>query len=101
MLNSLLPEPYGVLYSYAPEFDEGQPESVPAAIKILDPGYKDIVIRYNTVSFTESENQDTATLHFDYTILKGKVPEESVADFEITLGNLLHDLILQTIAQDK
>lgn len=88
-------EPYGVLYKFAPEFDSD--ESLPAAIRLLEKEFKDIVVRIGKVSFTELDEKELK-MSFDYEILSGKVKEKKKKDLEITIGNLLHDLILEKVS---
>jgi hypothetical protein len=99
-MSNNLPEPYGVLFQPAPEFDADVSEDETAAIRLLDPEYKGIVIRYNTISFNEIDDASQLSLKFDYKIISGKIPSKKKADFEITLGNLLYDIILQKISQE-
>ena len=92
-----LPEPYGVLFQPAPEHDVDAPEEATAAIRILEPAYHGVVIRYNTVRFEEAETAENATVHFDYDIIHGHVAASNKTDFEITLGNLLYDIMIQSV----
>ena len=53
VMMSDLPEPYGVLYQFAHEYDKDAPETENAAIRILEPKFKNVVIRFNQVQFIE------------------------------------------------
>lgn len=102
MQNSSFPEPYGVLFSPAPEFDEGADEKATAAIRLLEPAFKGVVFRYNTpVGFVEDANKENAVLKFDYSLISGVVPDSKKVDFEITLGNLLYDILLDSIKRGE
>jgi hypothetical protein len=99
-MSDILPEPYGVLFQPAPEFDKDIPDDATAAIRLLEPEYKDIVIRYNTIRFVEAEDESMLSLKFDYDIICGKISDNRKTDFEITLGNLLYDIILARVSQE-
>jgi hypothetical protein len=92
-----LPEPFGVMFSFAPEHDKDAPEDATAAIKILEAPFKGIVVRYTTVEFGESIENEAALLKFNYTIISGEVPDSKKVEFELLLGNMLHDILLEMI----
>lgn len=89
-----LPESYGVLYQFAHEFDKDAKDSENAAIRILEPKYKGIVIRFNHVSFVENAAQDNFVMKYNYDIISGKVPKADKKDFDTLVGDLLYDLML-------
>lgn len=83
-------EKYGVMYGFSPEHDLNPDDS--AAIRILEPDFFGIVFRFNTV--TVKEENDHAVLKFDYSIIEGSVPDSELVEFELRLGNLLHDILV-------
>lgn len=99
MQNNTLPEPYGVLFQPAPDFDTDIPDEATAAIRILEPEYKDVVVRFHTVALNEVEAKDELAVSFNYDIISGNVPDKAKTDFEITLGNLLFDIILYKLSE--
>lgn len=98
-MTKTLPEPYGVLYQLAPEYDVDVPEEETAAIRLLEPEYNGVVVRFHTVRFEESDDYESAVLKFEYNILYGSV-KTSKFDFEITLGNFLYDRMLERLSQE-
>lgn len=92
--------PYGVLYNFAPEFDNPENLDEPAAIRLLDPSFKNVVIRLGKVTFNETDNNEELVMGFTYDILDGKVKKNKLRDFEITIGNMLHDMILEKISNE-
>lgn len=91
-----LPEPFGVLYEYAAEYGN-ENDNLPIRLKEKD--LDGIVVQIHTVNFLEDEDKTGATLQFDYDVLDG-VPSD-VKLLEQTLGNLLHDFILQSISNSS
>ena len=90
-------EPYGVLYKFAPEFDGDDNSDLPAAIRLLEPEFKDIVFRIiGKISFTEIDGQELK-MSYDYEILSGKVGKKKKKELEITIGNLLYDILLEQV----
>jgi len=87
-----LPECYGVLYKFVPEYDADTPEDINAAILLLEPQFKGIVIRFKQVRFVEMG--DSLKLQYSYDVVKGEVSPKDKPEFENTLGNLLYDLML-------
>lgn len=97
MLNETLPEPFGVMYRPAPEFDETDPEDATRALMILEPAFNGVVFRFNTIKMEEDETHENALLHYDYTLINGKVSDDRKAEFEFLIGNLLYDILLESI----
>lgn len=91
-----LPEPFGVLYEYAPEYGN-EKDNLPIRLKEKD--LDGIVVQIHTINFLEDEDKTGATLQFNYDVLDG-VPSD-VKLLEQTLGNLLHDFILQSISSSS
>lgn len=100
-MSNNLPEPYGVLFKPAPEFDEDAPEDATAALMLLEPEFKGVVFRLHTVSFGEDDQLENAVIKFNYDILSGNVPKSKIVDFEICLGNLIFDLVLEQASQEQ
>lgn len=90
-----IPEPYGVMYEFAPDYDATAPKEATAAIRLLDPDLKGIVFRYDTISVKEVEAEDSAHIEFTYTVLDGDIKDTT--EFELRLGNLLHDILLLSL----
>lgn len=101
MVMSDFPESYGVLYQFAPEYDENVPDDTTAAIRILEPKYKGVVIRYNTVKFIEDPVSNNLKLSFNYEIVFGEVAASDIPNFVNILGDLLYDLMLVKIQLDS
>ncbi len=96
-----LPEPYGVLYQFAHEYDKDSPETENASIRILEPRFKDVVIRFNQVEFIEDSITNNLRIKFDYTIINGEVNKKDINEFKEILGNLLYDLMLVKFSSDE
>ncbi len=96
-----LPEPYGVLYQFATEYDKDAPDSANAAIRILEPRFKGVVIRFNLVEFVEEHVSQNLRLKYDYNIIHGSVDTKDISDFKEVLGNLLYDLLLVKFSSDE
>lgn len=94
-----LPEYYGVLYKFVPEYDKDVPDDFNAAILLLEPKFKGIVIRFGIIQFVEMDG--VLTLKYTYDIVKGECPKQDKEEFENTLGNLAYDLILTRYEIDK
>lgn len=101
VMMSDLPEPYGVLYQFAHEYDKDVPETENAAIRILEPKFKNVVIRFNQVQFIEDHLTNNLRIKYDYTIIKGEVNKKDINNFKEILGNLLYDLMLVKFSSDE
>ena len=89
-----LPEPYGILYQFAPELDKDIPDNLNAAIRLLEPNYNGVIIRFNSVRFEEDSKTQQVVVKYDYTLVSGQVNKEDIDDFHNILGCLIYDLIL-------
>lgn len=101
MKTDTLPEPYGVLYTSASEFDEGRPSSDNAAIRILEPEFKNVVIRFTHIECGDPDVDDEVGIRYNYEFVDGHVPPEKLVDFHVTLGNLVFDVILGSFEESN
>lgn len=98
--NITTPAPYGVMFHHAAQYDVDMPETENAAFMIDEPDYKGIVVRFKSVGITEENG--ALKISFDYDKIAGpEVPAKKKADFELTLGNVVHDLLIEKLFSDK
>ena len=82
-------------------FDEYTNEEL-ARIRILDPRWSDVIIRYGSIKFEETDLEtNEAVLSFDYEVIHipkelssfNQKTDEEKSDFESLIGDILIDII--------
>ena len=74
----------------------------PAGFHILqftDGEFEGIKFHYSEVAVEEED--DSAKLHFEYTVTDGAISEAQKSDFEQTLGDILLHMLEEQIAEQK
>tara|TARA_R110000796_G_scaffold37271_11_gene94069 strand:+ start:5755 stop:6045 length:291 start_codon:yes stop_codon:yes gene_type:complete len=66
------------------------------AVRITEGMYADTVYRYNEIKVTENDD-DFATLKFDYNITEGNTDLHGDKEFEQELGKILHEVLIEAI----
>ena len=88
-------KPYGVLYTVLIDYKLDTGDTIDA-IRLDEPGYSGIVVGFTEVKLTETDDQQ-ATLSYAYEVLEGFIPTGKKVEFEVTLGNLIHDIMLESL----
>lgn len=70
------------------------------AIRLLKTEFDSITFKYGEVKFVENEEQENATLSFEYDIIEGQAPQE-LAKFEKMIGDLLLNIIEQQLLNQE
>lgn len=70
------------------------------AIRMLNSEFENITFKYGEVKFLEDDNQDHATLSFEYDIIEGQAPQK-VAEFEKMIGDLLLNILEQQLLKHE
>lgn len=60
--------------------------------EILEKAYHGVIVKINDLRFTD---EATGTLSFDYELVSGEVSPSQKLDFEITVGNMIHDICVK------
>lgn len=67
-----------------------------ATIEILTGDFKDTQFTFGTVKVNEDEDNEIATLSFDYTV-HNNVKLQSNKDFELMLEKIMNDILMQSL----